>query len=112
MKKGSIHVLLTEKLKDIMNLFIKNTNYILVCVFLLNLFAVTAQSVVNKDLENAFMSPPESVQTGVYWYWIDGNISKEGVIKDLEAMKSVGINRAFIGNLGGHDMGDNKGPTT
>jgi hypothetical protein len=28
------------------------------------------------------------------------NISKEGVIKDLQAMKSVGINRAFIGNIG------------
>lgn len=93
-----------------MNIFIKNTNYILVCIFLLNFYAATAQSVINKDLEHAFMSPPESVQTGVYWYWIDGNITKEGVIKDLEAMKSVGINRAFIGNLGGHEMGDPKGP--
>ena len=28
------------------------------------------------------------------------NISREGVVKDLQAMKRVGINRAFIGNIG------------
>lgn len=47
-----------------------------------------------------FQSPPDSIQTSVYWYWISGNISKEGVIKDLESMKRAGINRAFIGHVG------------
>lgn len=51
-------------------------------------------------LQNHFVNIPDSIQTSVYWYWISGNISKEGVIKDLEAMKKVGINRAFIGNIG------------
>ncbi|HEU4555415.1 MAG TPA: glycosyl hydrolase [Chitinophaga sp.] len=51
-------------------------------------------------LQNAFAHIPDTVQTSVYWYWISDNISKEGVIKDLEAMKKVGINRAFIGNIG------------
>ncbi|MDR3695322.1 glycosyl hydrolase [Mucilaginibacter sp.] len=51
-------------------------------------------------IETNFKNIPDSVQTSVYWYWISGNISKEGVIKDLEAMKKVGINRAFIGNIG------------
>src|SRR5690606_34553857 len=49
-------------------------------------------------------TPPDSIQTSVYWYWISGNISKEGVVKDLEAMKAVGINRAFIGNIGLDDV--------
>jgi hypothetical protein len=53
-----------------------------------------------KALETGFITVPNSVQTSVYWYWISGNISKEGVIRDLEAMKKVGINRAFIGNIG------------
>lgn len=48
----------------------------------------------------SFQSPPDSIQTSVYWYWISGNISKEGVVKDLEAMKKAGIGRAFIGNVG------------
>jgi hypothetical protein len=40
------------------------------------------------------------MKLGVYWYWISDNISKEGVIRDLEAMKRAGINRAQIGNIG------------
>jgi len=51
-----------------------------------------------KSLETGFHQP-DSMTLGVYWYWISDNISKEGVIKDLEAMKQVGINRAFIGNV-------------
>jgi hypothetical protein len=53
-----------------------------------------------KAIETDFKSIPDSIQTSVYWYWISGNISKEGVVRDLEAMKKVGINRAFIGNIG------------
>ena len=56
---------------------------------------ITAQ---NDLLEKGFVSPPESVKTSVYWYWMCGNISKEGVIKDLQEMKRVGINRVFIGH--------------
>lgn len=56
-----------------------------------------------ETLEEGFRSIPDSMLTSVYWYWISDHISKEGIIKDLEAMKAVGINRAFIGNIG---MGD------
>ena len=52
-------------------------------------------------LANDFVSPPESMTTGVYWYWMSDNISKEGVVKDLHAMKKAGINAVFIGNIGG-----------
>jgi hypothetical protein len=51
-------------------------------------------------IRNGFYSIPDSIQTSVYWYWLSDNISKEGVIKDLQAMKQAGINRAFIGNIG------------
>ena len=53
-----------------------------------------------NDMEKNFKTPSEKVQTAVYWYWISGNISKEGVVADLHAMKQAGINRAFIGNIG------------
>lgn len=55
-------------------------------------------------LEKAFLHPRDAAQTGVYWYWMSGNISKEGVVKDLEAMKKAGINRAFIGNIQQDDV--------
>ncbi len=53
-----------------------------------------------SSLEAGFLSPPDSIQTSIYWYWMSDNISKTGVVKDLHAMKSIGINRAFIGNIG------------
>lgn len=64
------------------------------------------QCMSQNKMDAEFKSPPSSVQTGTYWYWIEGNISKEGVIKDLEAMKAAGINRAFIANIGGAGTGD------
>ena len=60
-----------------------------------------------KSMEEGFRTPPDSIRTAVYWYWLDNYISKEGVIKDLEAMKRVGITRAFIGN---QSEGDADGP--
>jgi len=57
-----------------------------------------------EALEGGFITPPDSIQTSVYWYWISDNISKEGVINDLKSMKKAGINRAFIGNIGLDDV--------
>ena len=54
----------------------------------------------DNALEMGFIDPTEQVQTSAYWYWIDGNISEEGAIKDLQAMKQAGINRVFIGFIG------------
>jgi hypothetical protein len=50
-------------------------------------------------LETGFASPPAQTQPWCYWYWISDNISKDGITKDLEAMKEVGIGEALIGNI-------------
>lgn len=42
-------------------------------------------------LENGFKSPPESAKPGVWWHWMNGNISKKGIKADLEWMKRAGI---------------------
>ena len=60
------------------------------------------------SLKSGFAVVPDSVQTSAYWHWISGNISKAGVIADLEAMKKAGINRAFIANIG---LPPNEAPT-
>ena len=70
-------------------------------LFSLSLLAPFMGSGQDKNvLESGFVNPAEQVQTSVYWYWISGNISEEGVKKDLYSMKEAGINRAFIGNIG------------
>jgi hypothetical protein len=43
------------------------------------------------DLAEGFASPPPSARPWVYWFWINGNISKEGITADLEALKGAGI---------------------
>lgn len=53
------------------------------------------------ELATDFRNPFGKVQTGCYWYWMAGNVSAEGVRKDLEAMKRGGIERAYIGDIGG-----------
>jgi len=55
-----------------------------------------------------FRNPFGKVTTGCYWYWIGGNLSCEGVRKDLEAMKRGGIERAYIGDING--SGNAAGP--
>jgi len=52
-----------------------------------------------SDLKSAFLNPGAETRPGCYWYWINDNISKEGITKDLEAMARVGIGRAYIGHI-------------
>jgi hypothetical protein len=51
------------------------------------------------DIQTGFVTPHDSNTVWCYWYWINDDISKEGITKDLEAMKEVGIGAAFIGNI-------------
>lgn len=45
-------------------------------------------------LADAFKNPPASARPHTWWHWMDGNVSKEGITADLEAMKQVGIGGA------------------
>jgi hypothetical protein len=50
--------------------------------------------------EYEFKNPPAGVKIHTWWHWLDGNITKEGITKDLEAMKEQGIVQATILNVG------------
>ena len=51
------------------------------------------------DLEASFLDPPESAKPWTWWHWIDGNITKEGITGDLEAMSRAGLGGALIFNV-------------
>ncbi|MBI5091762.1 MAG: hypothetical protein HZB26_04875 [Candidatus Hydrogenedentes bacterium] len=59
------------------------------------------------DLENGFAKPPDTARPWVYWFWLNGNITREGITADLEAMKRVGIGGVLIMEV---DQGIPKGP--
>jgi len=44
-----------------------------------------------QRLEQEFLSPPDSAKPRVWWHWMNGNITKEGIRLDLQWMKRVGI---------------------
>ncbi len=44
-----------------------------------------------SQLKSAFLNPPDSARPGVYWYFMDGNLSAKGMTEDLESMKKAGI---------------------
>lgn len=43
------------------------------------------------SLQQGFQTPPDAAKPRVWWHWMNGNITKEGITKDLEWMKRVGI---------------------
>ena len=47
----------------------------------------------NQDdpLLRGFQNPPDSAKPRVWWHWMSGNITKEGIKADLEWMKRAGI---------------------
>jgi len=47
-------------------------------------------------LKEGFLNPPDSVRPGVYWYFMDGNMSATGMTKDLESMKRAGIGQVLF----------------
>ena len=53
-----------------------------------------------QDIEYDFRNPPQSAKTQSWWHWVNGNISKKGITKDLEEMKKQGIGGATILNIG------------
>jgi alpha-L-rhamnosidase len=42
-------------------------------------------------LAAGFRDPPNSARPRVWWHWMNGNITKDGIRKDMEWMKRVGI---------------------
>jgi len=57
------------------------------------------QRSVLKELASMFREPPMAYRPYVWWHWMGSNFSKEGITKDLEAMKEAGIGGATIFNL-------------
>jgi len=54
--------------------------------------------VKTTDVE-AFKNPPNSAKPHTWWHWVNGNISKQGITKDLEALKEVGIGGIQMFNI-------------
>jgi hypothetical protein len=55
----------------------------------------------DEDLSRGFVSPPDAAKPWAYWWWLNGNVSRQGITRDLEEMKRQGIQGVLIFNAGG-----------
>jgi hypothetical protein len=64
------------------------------------LFAIVINScktiTPTNNLKEGFINPPDSSRPGVYWYFMDGNISRDAMTDDLESMKEAGLGYALF----------------
>src|SRR4030042_4030654 len=62
-------------------------------------------------LEEGFRRPPQSAGVRCFWWWLNGNVTKEAITRDLEAMKARGFSGALIVDAGGAEQrGNRQGP--
>ena len=47
--------------------------------------------VAADELLTGFANPPAAARPRVWWHWMNGNVTKDGITKDLEWMQRVGI---------------------
>jgi hypothetical protein len=70
-----------------------------------------AQAAAKADrLATDFRTPPDSARPRVWWHWMDGNITKEGIDLDLQWLHRVGIRGVtlFDAALGGKPVVDKR----
>lgn len=56
----------------------------------------TGKAETIQQLSDEFSNPPLAYRPGAFWCWLNGNMTTASITRDLEAMKSKGINRAEI----------------
>ena len=66
-------------------------------------------------LRQGFLQPPRHVGVRCWWWWLNSNVTKEAITRDLEEMKAKGFSGAMIFDAGGANQRGNaqvpNGPT-
>ena len=53
--------------------------------------AKPAEPAATASLESGFANPPQSARPRVWWHWMNGNISEDGIKLDIEWMHRIGL---------------------
>ncbi len=64
-------------------------------------FTVLVGTASAADLQQSFTAPPDEAKPLTWWHWIDGNVTKQGITGDLEAMKRAGLGGCYLFSIGG-----------
>lgn len=68
-----------------------------------------------SSLESGWENPPRDARLRAYWWWLNGNVTKQSITRDLEEMKAKGFGGALICDADGSSQDGNDraphGPT-
>jgi len=79
-------------------------------VTLFAMLAAGGLSVMAADpLVAGWEKPPRDARLRAYWYWLNGNLTKQAITRDLEQMKAKGFGGALIFDAGGAEAEGNDG---
>lgn len=59
-------------------------------------------------LEAGFRNPPPEARLRAYWWWLNGNTTKEAISRDLAEMKAKGYGGALLVDAGGAEQRGNR----
>jgi len=77
-------------------------NSFVLLAFVLILFGcASSYQIESSELFKDFQNPPDKYRPWVFWHWTNGNVTREGITKDLESMKEVGIGGVITFRLSG-----------
>jgi hypothetical protein len=76
-------------------------------VAILGVLACSSVARGADDLAQGFVDPPPSARPWVYWFPLSGNLTKEGITADMEALARVGVGGVLYMEV---DQGAPKGP--
>lgn len=87
-------------------------------LLLVTAFTVTNCTTKNQDpgetdevlnrIKSNFQNPDRASGVNCWWWWLNGNVNKAAITKDLEAMKSRNFQGAMIFDAGGHNQRGNR----
>ena len=60
------------------------------------LFVSCSQERQMRAMEEGFAEPPREVRPMTWWHWMGGNVTKDGIRKDLEWMHASGLSGFFL----------------
>ncbi len=75
--------------------------HLLSIIVLLTSITASGTSIHERISPESFKNPPAEAGLDIWWHWHNGNISREGIRKDLISMHDNGIKRATILNVSG-----------
>ena len=91
-------------------------SHLLRAAFALLLTVVVCPAIgAETTLDGGWTNPPNSARLRAYWWWLNGNVTRESITRDLEEMKAKGFGGAVIIDAGGANQWGNAqvphGPT-